>query len=84
MNIEVGEILTLENDKEYIVVAKDKYQEKDYLFLMSNFTPVEVRFAKELVNGEDVKLEIVNNQNEKMELMKIFQSSIASNIQQAS
>ena len=76
MNINVGEILTLDNDKEFVCVGVEKYKDANYLFLVSNFTPIEVRFAREIINNGGVDLEIVNNQQEKMELMQLFQSSM--------
>lgn len=76
MNIQVGEILTLDNDKEYACVAVQAYKGANYLFLVSNFTPVEIRFAKEIINENGIDLEMVNNQQEKIELMELFQKSM--------
>ena len=76
MNISVGEILKLENDKEYICIAVDKYKDANYLFLMSNFKPLEVMFAKEIINDGNINLEIVNDQQEKIELMERFKDAM--------
>lgn len=69
MNIEEGKIITLENDKEFICISKKIYKENTYLYLISNSTPIKMCFAK-LLN--DNQLEIINNQEEKYELLNIF------------
>ena len=72
MKIEIGEILTLDNNKEFICLAREKYKDGDYLFLLSNFKPVEVMFAKEIITENGVDLKEVNDQQDKIELMKVF------------
>lgn len=72
MKIEIGEIVTLDDNKEFICMSRNKYKDSDYLFLLSNFKPVEVMFAKEIVTENGVDLKEVNNQQEKIDLMKVF------------
>lgn len=79
MNIKEGEILTLENNKEYICLAVKDYKAANYLLLLSNFKPVEIRFAKEIIVDNQVELEIINKQEEKLELMQIFQDKLNPN-----
>ena len=73
--LEKGEIISIDN-KEYICVDKKKEDNNSYVFLMSNFKPLEIRFAK-LVNieGNDIKLEIINDQEEKQKLLALFQKT---------
>lgn len=74
--IKEGEILTLDNNKEYICLAIKNYNEANYLLLLSNFKPVEIRFAKEIINVENIELEIVNKQEEKLALMELFKDKL--------
>ena len=67
-----GDLATLNGDKEFIVFAQTMHKGEDYVYLMSNFTPLEIMFAKQIVNGNDVDLQVVTNQEEKKELLKIF------------
>lgn len=41
---------------------------------MSNFKPLEVKFAKQIPDGDGIKLEIVTDQAEKEELLNLFQA----------
>ena len=41
MHITEGEILTLDNNKEFICLAVKNYKEYNYLLLLSNYKPVE-------------------------------------------
>jgi len=51
MIIQEGDILTLKN-KEYIVVNKLKYNDNDYVYLISNFKPIEIMISKlTIING---------------------------------
>lgn len=52
MKIENGEIIELDNEKEYICVARLEDNGVNYLYLLSNFKPIEIMFAKEIINGE--------------------------------
>lgn len=76
MKIETGEIITLDNNKEYICVARKDYNGSSYLYLISNFKPLEVKFAKEIIMGSEIDLEIVNEQSLKMELLPLFQQDL--------
>lgn len=67
-----GDLATMSDGKEYIVFAQTTYKGEDYVYLMSNFTPLEVMFAKQVVAGENLDLQVVSNQDEKKELLKLF------------
>lgn len=74
--IREGEILTLDNNKEYICLAIKNYKEANYLLLLSNFKPVEIKFAKEVINVENIELVIVNKQEDKLALMELFKDKL--------
>lgn len=60
--IKEGEVIVLDNDKEYFCLTKCNYKGVNYLYLVGNFTPAEVMFAKEvLINGQ-VEIEEVNGE----------------------
>lgn len=65
MKIEINDVVTLEDNKEYICFNIIKEENIKYLYLISNFTPTEVKFAKEIKENEDTYLEIINNKEEK-------------------
>lgn len=72
--LEFGEVAVLEDGKEYIVFQTLEKDGKNYVYLVSNFKPLEVKFAvQELINGE-LLLNIVENQEEKEGLLEEFQS----------
>ena len=67
-----GDLATLEGGKEFIVFSQVVYKGENYVYLMSNFTPLEIMFARQVVKGNELDLQIVTNQNEKKELLKVF------------
>lgn len=76
MKIVEGEIITLSNNKEYICLKTLTDNDIDYIYLMSNFKPLEINFARQnIVNGE-IEITVINNQQEKERLLKLFQASV--------
>ncbi|MBP3841132.1 MAG: hypothetical protein IK997_03275 [Bacilli bacterium] len=75
-----SEILTLENNEEYICVARIEDNEDSYLALISNTKPISFRFAKEIIEGDDVTLEIVYDQDEKEKVLKLYEEEIRKRI----
>lgn len=73
--IEQGQIVLLEDNKEYICVQNIIKDNENFLYLVSNFKPLEVRFAKQIQNSNDFSLEIINNKDQKIELLKLFQNN---------
>lgn len=61
MNLEAGEVIVLDNDKEYICVSVIEKDGEIYIFLVSNFKPLEVRFARQIIDGDNLSLEIIND-----------------------
>ena len=72
MKLTDGEVIVLSNNKEYICMATKENNGKDYVLLMSNFKPLEVKFAEQIINGDKVNVRIINNQEEKIDMMKLF------------
>ena len=60
MKIENGEIIELDNEKEYICVARLEDNGINYLYLLSNFKPIE----------------IINNDEEKRHVLELFDNII--------
>lgn len=62
--LEVGEIVKLDNDKEYIVVNTMFLHNIKYVFLVSNFKPLEIVVATEKIKDENIVLEEVKDNTE--------------------
>lgn len=61
--LEVGKIVNLNDDKEYIVVNVIELHNVRYAFLMSNFKPLDIVIATEKnVDGQVVLNEVKDNQ----------------------
>ena len=73
--LEVGEIAVIEDNKEYIVFSRLNDNGFDYVYLMSNFKPLEIKFAKQILNGDNLELEIVSNKEEKQRLLTLFKQN---------
>lgn len=73
MKIEIGEIITLSNNKEYICFSTATENGKDYVYLISNFKPLEIKFGEQLIEGQDLNIRIINNIEEKQNLLNLFQ-----------
>ena len=67
-----GEACELDNGKKYIVYSQVEHNGNDYVYLISNFTPVEIRFAKQYIEADELKLELVTDHEEKQTLLAIF------------
>lgn len=79
MKIETGEIITLSNNKEYICFSTLNDNGIDYLYLMSNFKPLEIRFGIQRLVNNEIEIEIVNDYDEKQRILKLFQDKIKKN-----
>lgn len=58
-----GQLVKLDNDKEYVVVKKEILHSVNYVYLVSNFKPLEIIIAQEKI--EDGKLVIQEVSDEK-------------------
>ena len=62
--LEVGEIVKLSNDKEYIVVNTMNLHNIRYVFLISNFKPLDIVIGTEKIIDEDIVVEEVKDNTE--------------------
>lgn len=82
MKIQTGEVITLSNNKEYICFSTLSDDGTDYVYLMSNFKPLEIRFGIQKEIDGEVEVTIINNQEQKQKVLKLFQEHNANNIPQ--
>ncbi len=75
--LEFGETAVLEDGKEYVCFASLEENGVDYVYLVSNFKPLEVRFAKQIVNDGQLLLEIVQDQALKEHLLESFKAKMS-------
>ena len=73
--LSIGEVVTLEDNKEFICFHRIEDSGKSYVYMMSNFKPVEVFFAEEIIDGEQLRLEKVGSVEEKKRLLRLFKES---------
>lgn len=62
--LEVGEIVKLDNNKEYIVVNTITLHNLRYVFLISNFKPLDIVIATEKIKDENIVLKEITNNDE--------------------
>lgn len=74
--LEFGETAVLENGKEYVCFASLEENGVDYVYLVSNFKPLEVRFAKQILINGVLQLEIIEDSNLKQHLFELFKDKI--------
>ena len=74
MQLDDGQIITLDNDKDYIVVKKITYDATEYVYLITDKKPVEVLVAKsQLVNG-NIVLTVVDSKDELDRIINLFEN----------
>lgn len=74
--IETGEIITLDNNKEYICFSTLEDEGKHYLYLISNFKPLEIRFGIQTMENGEISIEIINDQAQKQKVLELFQNKM--------
>lgn len=74
--IKVGELLKLENDKEYICFYELEDNNTNYLYLATPTKPIEVKFAKYKINENNDSLIIIGNKQEKKYVYNLFKQKI--------
>ena len=70
--LEFGETAFLENGKEYICFSKLEENGNDYVFLVSNSKPLEVRFVKQIIINGELQLQIIEDSELKHHLLELF------------
>lgn len=78
MEIEKGEIITLDNNKEYLCFGRAVADnQKKYLYLMSTSEPIEIRFAEEMIDESGVQVRVIGSKEEKQIALTAFKKSMA-------
>ena len=75
--IKIGEVLGLEQDRDYAVVASVYKENFQYVFLIACEKPRKVMFGKIIPVGKELELEVVHNREEKLELLEMFRDSMS-------
>lgn len=70
--LEPGEIATLEENKEFICLATKNFNGNNYVYLISNYKPLEVRFCRQYIDNRVLKMDIITDPNLKKELLELF------------
>ena len=70
----VGEVAVLEDGKEFVCGATAVKDGINYVYLFSNFKPLEVKFARQAIVNNQLELTIVEDGNEKMQVFELFKS----------
>ena len=75
--LKFGETAVLENAKEYICFASLEENGVDYVYLVSNFKPLEVKFVIQKQSDDGLELEVIKEKAKKEYLYKKFQEKSA-------
>lgn len=78
--IEVGETIVLDNGKEYTCYFKVEENNIDYLYLISNTKPVEIKFAKQTIKEDKLEVMIIEKKEEKVKIFELFKQKNGINI----
>lgn len=78
--LKYGETAVLEDGREYTCFANLNDNGKDYVFLMSNFKPLEIKFAEQRIIDGDLQIQIVANQELKVKLLNKFKEKYGKNL----
>lgn len=65
MKLERGEVITLDDNKEYICFNSVSKNGETFVYLLSNFKPIKIKFAKEIFDNGELTLEIINDLEQK-------------------
>ena len=74
--LEFGETAVLEDGSEYVCFARLEENGIDYVYLVSNFKPLKVRFAKQNIIDGELQLEIVQEPELKQHLLELFKDKM--------
>ncbi len=73
MRIEEGQIIELEDNKEYMVLKKIEYNNETYVYLVTSSKPIEVLFRKEQINDNELILEPIDD-SELANIIPLFEN----------
>lgn len=72
MRLETDEVITLDNNRDYVVVNKKEYDGNNYICLTSLSKPLEVLVGKEVIDGNDISIELLTEENEIKKIIDMF------------
>ena len=75
-HLKLGDIVTLEENKDYVVCAVAHKNNFNYVYLITIDEPYKVVFAKEILHEKDFDLELVGKKEEKEELLELFKKEL--------
>lgn len=73
MRIEEGQLVTLDDNKEYMVLKALEYNNTRYIYLMTSSKPIEVLFMKEEMVDNDLTLVPVTDE-ELVNIIPLFEN----------
>lgn len=68
MKLNDGQIITLDDEKDYVVLKQKMYKNNNYIYLMTTTKPIEVMFVKK----ENNELNLVIDEDELKIVMNLF------------
>lgn len=74
--LEIGEIVYLDDNLEYVVSSITKKDNNEYAFLTTIDGPYKIKFVKEKLENNNLILEPVTKKEEKQELLILFKKEI--------
>ena len=76
--ITTNEIVTLDNGKEFYCFQVLEHEGVEYVYLISTTTPIEIRLAKQRMVGDSLQADIIDDKEEKIFALKLFQKDYGS------
>lgn len=73
MKLEDGQIITLEDNKDYIVIKRTTCDDLNYVYLMTAEKPVEIVIVKEETINNEIILTPITDQNELNLVISLFE-----------
>lgn len=68
--LETGELIELDNNETYIVMNNLEYNNKNYVMLMTDNSPISIKIAIQEVINDEINITIVENSQEIEEVIK--------------
>lgn len=73
MNLEEGQLITLDNNKDYIIIKQVEYNGIIYFYLMTDKKPLEILIVKlQEENGSQI-LKVIDSKEELKEIINLFE-----------
>ena len=73
MKLEDGQIVTLDNNKDYIIVKQVEFESETYMYLITAKKPIEVMIVKAQYINDKTILSIVDSEEELEKIINLFE-----------